>query len=172
MTILYRLAQIDDAYPVVNFINFAYRGEASKAGWTTEADLLDGRRTTLEEVIHLIESENAFFLLSFEENELIGCILAEKRDQRVRLGMFVIKPMLQNRGLGKQLLEQAEQQVKEKWNITHFEMIVISCRKELLEYYERRGYFFKGKTLPFPLNPDLWTLKVEHLDLKIIEKNL
>ena len=62
--------------------------------------------------------------------------------------------------------------MKEQWHITDFEMIVISCRKELLEYYERRGYFFKGKTLPFPLRPHLWKLKVDHLDLKVIEKNL
>jgi GNAT superfamily N-acetyltransferase len=171
MTISYRLAQIDDVQPVVNLINSAYRGEASKVGWTTEADFLDGVRTTLDEVTHLIQSKDTFFLLSFEENELIGCILAEIKEEKVRFGMFVIKPILQNRGLGKQLLEQAEQQVKQKWGISDFEMVVISCRKELLEYYERRGYFYSGKTLPFPLNPDLWTLKVEHLDFKIIEKN-
>ena len=170
MAISYRLAQIDDVQPVVNLINSAYRGETSRAGWTSVVDILDGGRTTLEEVSDLIQSEEAFFLLSFEENQLIGCILAEKKYQKIRFGMFATKPTLQGRGLGKQLLEQAEQQVKEKWNIFHFEMVMISCRKELLDYYERRGYFYSGKTLPFPLNPDLWTPKVSDLKLEIIDK--
>ena len=170
MNISYRLAQLDDVYSLVDFINFAYRGEGSKAGWTTEADLLEGVRTTPQEITNLIQSKEAFFLLSFDENELIGCILAEKKHQKALLGMFVTKPTLQGQGLGKQLLEKAEQKIKEKWEITHFMMVVISCRKELLAYYERRGYSYTNQTLSFPLNPDLWTLKVSHLDLKIIEK--
>jgi len=172
VTISYRPAQIDDAQPVVNLINSAYRGETSRAGWTTEADLLDGLRTTLEEIQFFIQSEKAILLLCFENGDLIGCILGEKMAHKVRFGMFVTKPTLQGRGLGKQLLEQAEQQVKQKWNIVHFEMVVISCRKELLDYYERRGYLKTGKTLPFPLNPTLYQPKVSDLKLEIIEKKI
>ncbi len=172
MNISYRLAQIYDVQPVVNLINSAYRGETSRAGWTTEADLLDGLRTTFEEILSLIQNEKAFFLLSFEKDQLIGCILVEIIEYKVRFGMFVTKPTLQGRGLGKQLLEQAEQHVKEKWNIFHFEMVVISCRKELLDYYERRGYLKTGRFLAFPFNPDLFQPKVPDLKLEIIEKIL
>lgn len=170
MALSYQFAQINDVQSIVNLINSAYRGETSRAGWTTEADLLDGLRTTAEEIFFLIQKEEAILLLCFENNDLIGCILANKINQKVRFGLFVIKPTLQGQGLGKQLLEQAEQQVKEKWGIFHFEMVVISCRIELLEYYERRGYFYTAKKLPFPLNPDLWIPKVPHLELNIIEK--
>jgi GNAT superfamily N-acetyltransferase len=173
MAISYRQAQLEDVYLIVNLINFSYRGDGSKSGWTTEADLLEGVRTTPEEITSFIQNpQQNLLLLSFEEDQLIGCILAEKRNLKVRFGMFVTHPTLQGKGLGKQLLKYAEEQVKEQWHITDFEMIVISCRKELLEYYERRGYFFKGKTLPFPLRPHLWKLKVNHLDLKVIEKSL
>lgn len=173
MAISYRLANINDVYPIVNLINFSYRGDGSKTGWTTEADLLEGVRTTPEEITSCIQNpQHNLFLLSFEENQLVGCILGEKFDQVVRFGMFVTHPTLQGQGLGKQLLKRAEEQVKEQWHVSNFEMIVISCREELLKYYERRGYFFKGKTLPFPLRPHLWKLKVDHLDLKVIEKSL
>ncbi|MEY3220200.1 MAG: hypothetical protein RIT27_1557 [Pseudomonadota bacterium] len=172
MAISFRTAQIEEAQAVAALINGAYRGESSRAGWTTEANVLDGLRTTVLEIESFIQSNQAILLLCFENEDLIGCILAEKKAQKVRFGMFVVKPTLQNRGIGKQLLEKAEQLVKETWQITHFEMIVISCRKELLEYYKRRGYFYRGKDLPFPLNPSVWTPKVSDLSLNVIEKTL
>ena len=39
-----RVASAADAPALVDLINSAYRGESSKAGWTTEADLLGGQR--------------------------------------------------------------------------------------------------------------------------------
>jgi|WetSurMetagenome_2_1015567.scaffolds.fasta_scaffold11963_3 GNAT superfamily N-acetyltransferase len=172
MVISYRLAQIEEAHLIVNLINSAYRGETSKLGWTTEANLLEGVRTTQEEILSIIQNDHNLLLLSFEKNQLVGCILAEKLEhcQQVRFGMFVTQPTLQGRGLGKCLLAYAEQFVEQTWNISQFEMIVISCRQELLEYYERRGYVRTGKKLPFPLNPILWIPKVSHLDLEILEK--
>ncbi|MEX5632304.1 alpha/beta hydrolase, partial [Parafrankia sp. FMc2] len=42
-----RVAGVGDAPTIVDLIESAYRGERSRAGWTTEADLLDGQRTDL-----------------------------------------------------------------------------------------------------------------------------
>jgi len=38
----YRWAHAGDVASIVDLTQRAYRGEASRAGWTTEADLLDG----------------------------------------------------------------------------------------------------------------------------------
>ena len=41
--------------PVLHrLIESAYRGEASRAGWTTEADLLDGQRTDPDDLADIL----------------------------------------------------------------------------------------------------------------------
>ncbi len=36
-------------HAVVALVESAYRGDASRVGWTTEADLLDGQRTDADD---------------------------------------------------------------------------------------------------------------------------
>jgi hypothetical protein len=43
-----RVATVADAAALVALINSAYRGDSSKAGWTTEADLVGGQRVDVE----------------------------------------------------------------------------------------------------------------------------
>ena len=38
-------ATVQDAPEIAILVNSAYRGDSSRQGWTTEADLLDGTRT-------------------------------------------------------------------------------------------------------------------------------
>ena len=56
-------AELVDAQDIAALINSAYRGESSRAGWTTEADILDGLRTTTQEVASMIKREDAFVLV-------------------------------------------------------------------------------------------------------------
>src|SRR4051794_13241714 len=43
--VMFREAGPADLGAIVALVESAYRGESSRAGWTTEADLLDGQRT-------------------------------------------------------------------------------------------------------------------------------
>ena len=49
-----RFATEADVVALVTLVTSAYRGDASRAGWTTEADLLDGQRTDPEGVRELV----------------------------------------------------------------------------------------------------------------------
>ncbi len=49
-------------------------------------------------------------------------------------------------------------------------MAVIPQRRELIEFYQRRGYRRTGRIEPFPENPALWTPKVGGLCLELLEK--
>ena len=60
----FRAAVVDDAEAVVSLVESAYRGEASRAGWTTEADLLDGQRTDPASVKALILAPDSVVLLA------------------------------------------------------------------------------------------------------------
>ena len=56
-------AELVDAEAIAKLINSAYRGETSRKGWTTEADILDGLRTTTAEVGKIIKSKNVINLV-------------------------------------------------------------------------------------------------------------
>lgn len=161
-----------DAGQIAALLNSAYRGESSKQGWTTEADLLAGRRTDTEEILRLIANHDSMFLLCKTKAELLGAVHLQKQLKQVCLGMLAVSPSLQGRNIGKQLLLAAEQAAQETWAVNKSVMSVISCRNELIAFYERRGYRRTGISKAFPVNPALWTAKIPGLRLEILEKAL
>ncbi len=165
-------AEIQDAGRIATLVNSAYRGEFSKQGWTTEADLLAGLRTDTEEILRLILTDDSMFLLCRAKAELIGSVHVQKQGKQVCLGMLAVSPLLQGKGIGKQLLETAEQAAQEIWTVNKSVMTVIACRNELIAFYERRGYRRTGVSKEFPVHPELWTAKVADLRLEILEKDL
>lgn len=165
-------AEIQDAGQIAALVNSAYRGEPSKQGWTTEADLLAGRRTDTEEILRLISSGDSMFLLCKVKAELIGSVHLQKQAEQVCLGMLAVSPSLQGRGIGRQLLFAAEQAAQETWVVNKSVMTVIACRNELIAFYERSGYRRTGVSREFPVNPELWIPKVADLRLEILEKAL
>jgi ribosomal protein S18 acetylase RimI-like enzyme len=67
-------------------------------------------------------------------------------------GMFAIDPTIHGGGLGKRLIAEAEQRVKDLWDCNQMVMTVINLRTELIDWYKRRGYRLTGATLPFPFS--------------------
>lgn len=172
MKLEFRLAVDADAPTIATLLNMAYRGESSRQGWTTEADLLDGLRTDTTEVLKQLHTPGSLFLLCLESGELLGCICLEKHGKGVHLGMFAVQPHRQGAGVGKQLLELAERQAIALWQAMHAEMTVITRRTELIGYYQRRGYRRTGVLKPFPMKSSLWAPLVAELQLEVLEKPL
>ncbi len=168
----FRKAILADAAAIAQLINASYRGESSRAGWTTEADILDGLRTTTDEVKQLINAENTIVLLCSNDTDLIGTICLEKAQDTVHIGMFVVNPVLQGQGIGKQLLAAAENLAQQTWSVQKFQMHVITLRHELIAFYERRGYQRTGILSKFPVNPFVWQPKLAGLKLETLEKNI
>lgn len=134
-------------------INSAYRGEVSKKGWTTEADLLAGVRINEQYLLDLINKTGAAILVWRNEAGIIsGCVYLQKEPGTFYLGMLTVSPPLQAAGIGRQLLQAAEAYVK-KENGNNISMTVISVRHELIAWYERHGYAKTGETKPFPKDP-------------------
>lgn len=164
-------ATIADAAELSALINSAYRGEASKKGWTTEANLLEGTRTSEEELTTIISSPN-HYLLKFTSNEkIIGSVLLIAKNEALYLGMLTVSPELQNGGIGKQLLAVAEEQAR-SLGLNAIQMTVIGIRKELLNWYLRKGYEDTGKREPFPFGEGDKALTSAPLDFMVLEKKL
>ena len=138
-----------DASAITSLLNSAYRGERSRSGWTTEADLIAGETRTVEtQVEALIRQPESVFLLLREENRLLGCVNLQVHHPRVYFGMFSVQPGEQGRGLGKRLLQAAEEYALQQ-QATHIYMSVISLRTELINWYQRHGYRDTGERKPF-----------------------
>lgn len=167
-------AELSDAQAIASLINSAYRGESSRAGWTTEADILDGMRTTTQEVAGLIQRDDAFVLVGVLNDQIIATICCERQDAYgkniAHLGMIAVKPTLQSKGYGTTMLQAAEAMTMREWRVVGFHMAVITLREELIAFYERLGYSRSGEFKNFPENSALWQPKVPDLTLEYLVK--
>jgi len=152
----FRPASTADVAEIVALVESAYRGEASRTGWTTEADLLDGQRTDADAVADMLRQPDSTVLLADEDDgQLVGCCRLERRPGgEAYFGMFSVQPVRQGGGVGRQLLAEAERMARDDWAATTMVMTVIAQRAELIAWYERRGYRRTGETEPFPYGND------------------
>lgn len=98
------VATLSDIDEIVTLVNSAYRGETSKKGWTTEADLLDGIRTDNDSITTIMNNANNTILKYTIDTNIVGCVLLENQLTQLYLGMLTVNPELQNKGIGKKLL--------------------------------------------------------------------
>ena len=143
-------AEEKDVPQITTLVNAAYRGESSKKGWTTEADLLDGIRTDEENIKMMVRKKDAMIKLCRDDDKnLIGCVYLEKQKDEMYLGMLTVDPAKQDKGIGKMLLQASEKYAMEQ-GASAIVMSVISVRTELIEWYQRHGYQKTGAVKPFP----------------------
>ncbi|TJZ44107.1 GNAT family N-acetyltransferase [Streptomyces piniterrae] len=146
----FRNATDADIPGLVELIESAYRGDSSRAGWTTEADLLEGQRTDPDGVAAVLGKETGLLLIAERDGELIACCQLEHRGDHAYFGMFAVRPTLQGGGLGKMIIAEAERTALATWGVREMRMTVIQQREELIAWYERRGYRRTGELSPFP----------------------
>lgn len=168
----FRQARIADAPAIAALVNSGYRGDASRAGWTTEADYLVGKRTDEDEVRTLIALPESILLLCLQGDDIIGSVHLHREGDAAYLGMFVVRPTLQGQGIGKRFLSAAEETVKREWSSKRIYMTVITLRTQLIAYYERRGYRRTGRFEPFPIEDKRSTALVDDLRFEVLEKAL
>jgi ribosomal protein S18 acetylase RimI-like enzyme len=147
----FRFAEARDVPAIVALVESAYRGDASRQGWTTEADLLDGDRTDVQAVESVLATPGSVMLLAEADGELAAsCHLDGHAGTEVYLGMLAVQPGRQGQGWGRQILAQAERLARLDWGASTMTMTVIAQRPELIAWYRRRGYLPTGETRPFP----------------------
>lgn len=172
-----RVATHDDTNNVVNLLNRCYR---SDEGWTNEADLIGGIRTTTDEIASMIDNPNNY-LFVFDSpqgsNDVLGCISVDfspmNGEPAAYIGTFAVHPHLQGKGIGDVMLAAVETfatrhaQAKQ---LSHLSMSILSHRPELLRYYQRRGYQLTGKKMPFPNDGNNGDPKRDDLFLELLQK--
>lgn len=146
-----RPATTADVPAVVALVQSAYRGEASRAGWTTEADLLAGQRTDAAAVAAEVADPRLAVLLAEDDAGLLACVqVADRGDGLAYVGGFAVRPGAQGGGTGRAVLAAAQAHARDVLGADRAEMTVIAQRAELVAWYERRGWARTGERRPFP----------------------
>lgn len=169
----FRNATETDVAALTALVTSAYRGDASRVGWTTEADLLDGNRIDPEMLRHDIARDHSRVLVLERSGALVACAHVSVEDGAGYFGMFSVAPALQGAGIGGRLLAEAERVVRDDWNLPLLRMTVIDLREELIAWYERRGYHRTRIHKPFPYGDARYGLpKRNDLRFEVLEKPL
>ncbi|MFB9107354.1 GNAT family N-acetyltransferase [Flavobacterium gyeonganense] len=106
-----------------------------------------------------------------ENNTIIGSVLLVKKEHQLYLGMLTVSPELQNSGIGKKLLAEAENYAK-SLDLSSIIMTVISVRQELIAWYKRHGYVDTGEREAFPESGIHVTVSDEPLEFIYLEKTI
>ncbi|MBU2049144.1 MAG: GNAT family N-acetyltransferase [Gammaproteobacteria bacterium] len=172
-TLTYRAATLADIPALVTLVTSAYRGDASRAGWTTEADILDGARIDPQGLQADIERPRSTILLAERGGQLLACAHIADDQGKGYFGMFSVDPTQQGGGIGKQVMLAAEAHAAREWGVPVMQMTVIDIRDELIAFYERRGYQRTGIKKPFPYGDERFGIpKRDDLRFEILEKPL
>lgn len=167
----FRDATPADVPALVGLVTSAYRGEASRAGWTTEADLLDGGRIDPDLLLADIGRPRSRVLLADRDGTLLACAHVAEEGGAGYFGMFAVRPDCQGAGIGDAVLREAERIVRVEWGLPALRMTVIDVRDALIAWYERRGYRRTGIRKPFPYGDTRFGIPLrDDLRFEVLEK--
>ena len=159
-----------DLTDVFALMNLAFRGGD---GWAAEGDYIRGDRVRLADLEAELAGGLPLWLRRDDAGVLMGCFSLEFPDLKTGyLGMLTVAPGLQEQGLGRGLLEEAEARARQA-GANRMRMSVLWVREALIAWYVRRGYAPTGETKPFPYGDDRWGLpQRDDLHFVILEKPL
>ncbi len=176
--VTFRYATTADVVAIVDLVQSAYRGERSRQGWTTEADLIDGQRTDAGLVTATLARRADAILLAHETGteQLVACAelsTYEGTGGGGYFGMFAVEPTRQSRGIGGAVLDEIERIVRDDWGLDRLVLVVLSVRTEMIELYLRRGFVPTGEVHRFPYDePRYGNPRRDDLELLAMAKDL
>lgn len=165
-------ASLSDVPAITALLNTAYRGESSTKGWTTEAHLIAGNTRTDEKNLQQIMQQPGSIVVKFtnEQHAIIGCVNLQQHGNKIYLGMLSVLPQLQGLGVGKYLLQAAEEYAQ-YLQCGSIYMSVISARTDIINWYLRHGYTDTGERKPF-IEDALTGKHLQALEFIVLEKKI
>jgi len=130
------MAEPADVDALARLINAAFR---------VEQPFIEGDRTDPDGVRAYMEKGK--FLLAKDSAGLAGCVYVELRADRGYLGLLGVDPPRQGTGLGRRLMDAAENYFREA-GCCAVDLRIISARTPLPSFYCHLGYVETG-TAPF-----------------------
>lgn len=166
-------ASISDLSELLSLVNTTYRGESSKKGWTDESAFVGGDIRVDKQALLGDLTDPNFYILKYTDanDQIIGCVNLHKKHDKLHLGMFAVRPELQSAGVGKMLLQAADEYAK-TLNCKVINLTVIQGRDELIAYYQRRNYVLTGNSFSFPVEYHKFGVPLQEITLVEMEKEI
>jgi len=168
----YRAASEQDVAALVELVNAAYRPTTAAAGWTHESAWIDGPRITSSQLAATLRAPDSVLLVAEIDGSIAGCIEVRKDENAAYIGTLAVAPSMQDHGLGKALLHEAEQFAVRNWKIGTAVMVVLSARHELIDFYLRRGYTRTGERMGYPLDAGVGRPRDENLTIETLTRTI
>jgi ribosomal protein S18 acetylase RimI-like enzyme len=127
-----RRAIIEDQPSMVPLINQAFVVET----------FLEGERTSAPEIQAMFVTGE--FLLAIANDVIVASVYTEVRGERGYFGMLSVRTSHQGTGLGRRMIQAAEQHCRAK-GCKRMELTVLSLRAELPALYRKFGYDETGR---------------------------
>lgn len=169
MNLQFKTATIEDAQAIAILVNSAYRPTGDIKGWTHESELISGERSNAKQVSSLVR-DNSYVLVAVENGNIVACVHVEIHGLNAHIGMLATCPKIQGLGYGKEMLSYAENFASKNFSVTKYVMKVLLARKELLDFYIRRGYIKTDSTYDYPISAGVGSPKVTNLQVGVLEK--
>lgn len=123
-----RLATAEDVSAMIAVINTAFVVE----------NFIEGTRTDAANMAEMMR-KGEFLVGEDGSGELLACVYTEVRGERGYLGMLAVDPPRQGSGIGRVMVEAAENRCRNR-GCRWMDLRVLSPRAELLPFYEKLGY--------------------------------
>jgi ribosomal protein S18 acetylase RimI-like enzyme len=162
-----RLATYADAMVVTDLVNAAYRPQPGAGGWTHETGLVAGQRIQVEQAEKKIQQSNV--LVGIHGTEIVACVQIQCKGKEAYIGMLAVRPHHQGTGVGKHMLDRAESLAVAQ-GVDEYRMLVLSARRELIDFYRRRGYSESGAPMAYPRDAGVGVPMVEELGVIMLRK--
>ena len=134
-----RMAVAEDEEPLARLINAAF---------VVEQPFIEGERIDPAGVREYMQKGE--FLVAEDDAGLAGCVYVELRGERGYLGLLGVAPERHRAGLGRELMEAAENYFRAA-GCRAIDLRIISPRTPLQAFYEHLGYVLTG-TAPFAVD--------------------
>ncbi|OOC48217.1 GNAT family N-acetyltransferase [Thioalkalivibrio versutus] len=166
--LVYRTATPDDVEDIARLVNAAYRPSTGDGGWTHESILVGGQRTNPMEIGEAVGLSR--IMLALDGARTVGCVQVDVNGREAYIGTRAVAPGMQAKGIGNSLLLRAEAWASAAPGVEEFVLVVVSVRRELVQYYTRRGYAEAGKRIPYPIGSGVGEPRHSTLDLPMLRK--
>jgi len=134
--VIIRFARDADADEIAALVNAAFK---------VERFFIDRDRINSGKVVEMMRTGK--YLLAQDAGGLVACVYVEPRSERAYFGLLAVDPARQGEGLGRRMVEEAEDYARNA-GCCFMDLRIVNLRTELPPFYERLGYAETG-TAPF-----------------------
>lgn len=136
-----RAATARDMPAMISLVNRAFAVET----------FIDGTRTDEERMAEMMR-KGEFLLAERGSGRVLACVYTELRGERGYFGMLAVDPSEQGTGLGRRMVEAAEDYCRRR-GCKAMDITVLNLRPELPPFYRKLGYTETGTEEFHPFRP-------------------